>query len=112
MQLKLSFLLLQKLKFDEIHDTVLVEAGSITIETMDVDVKMVIKVFRCHATVLAILNAPAMSQSTIRKDGEPEVAIGETQGAGVTDVLGFIVVLVPDNLVQTSLHEQISFLDE
>ena len=112
MQLKLSFLLLQKLKFDEIHDTILVESGGITIETMDVDVKTVTKVFRCQAAVFAILNAPAMSQATIRVDGEPETAIGEAQGAGVTDVLGFVLILAPDNLVKTSLHEQISFLNK
>ena len=105
MQLKLSFLLLQKLKFDEIHDTILVKAGGIAIETMGVDVKTVTKVFRCQAAVLAILNTPAMSQATIREDGESVAAIGEAQGTGMTDVLGFVLILAPDNLVQTPLHE-------
>ena len=112
MQLKLSFLLLQKLKFDEIHDTILVESGGITIETMDVDVKTVAKVFRCQAAVFTILNSPAMSQATIREDGELVTVIGEAQGTGVTDVLGFVVVVATDNLVQTPLHELIPFLDE
>ena len=112
MQLKLSFLLLQKLKFDEIHDTILVKTGGITIETMDVDVKTVTKVFRCQAAVFAILNAPAVSQSTIREDGEPETVIGEAQGASVTDVLGFVLILASDDFVQTPLHEQVSFLNK
>ena len=109
MQLKLSFLLLQKLKFDEIHDTILVKSGGITIETMDVDVKMVKKVFRCQAAVFTILNTPTMSQSTIRVDGEPVAAIGEAQGTGVTDILGFVVIVASNDFVQTPLHELISF---
>lgn len=112
MQLKLSFRIVQKLKFDSILDAKLMKSFGITIETMDVDVETVTKIFRCQAAVLAILDAPAMSQATIWEERQAIVTIGEAKGASVTDVLGFIIVLVFNYIIQASLHEQISFLNK
>ncbi len=47
MQLKLSFCIVQKLKFDGVLVAKLVITLGFTIETMDVDVKMVKQVFCC-----------------------------------------------------------------
>ena len=64
----MSFFLLQKLKMNSVTHARLIVTMSVTIKTMEVDIKMVTQIFCGQFAMLAILDTPTMSDTTFRDD--------------------------------------------
>lgn len=78
--LKLSFFLFQKLKMNSVTHTGLTVAMGITIETMEVDVKMVIQLFGGQLTMLTVFNAPTMGKATFRHNRKSITFVEHSHG--------------------------------
>ena len=108
----MSFFLLQKLKMNSVTYTRLIMAMCVTIETMEVDIKMVTQIFCGQISVLAILDTPAMSEATFRDDRQFIQLIEHTHGTSMREVLDFVLNLITYNLADTLHHKPVPMFCE
>ena len=108
----MSFFLLQKLKMNSVTYARLIVAMSVTVETMEVDIKMVTQIFCSQSAMLTILNTPAMSETTIRNNRQFIPIVEHTHRTSMREVLNFVFNLITHNLADTLHHKLVPMFCE
>ena len=108
----MSFFLLQKLKMNSVTYARLIMAMSVTVETMEIDIKVVTQIFCGQLAMLAILYTPAMSKTTFRNNRQFIAVVENTHRTGMSEVLDFVLNLITHYLADTLHHKPVSMFCE
>ena len=90
----------------------LIMAMSITIKQMEVCIDVVTQIICSQITMLAILDTPAMSQTSFGHYGQIIAFVKHPYLAGMSEVFHIEPGLVTNDLVYTLLHKRISMIYE